>query len=300
MEPCASQPEKGYIPPEQSWKDRILWYFKGLLIGIGAILPGLSGGVLAVIFKLYDPIMRFLARPFFHFGRNLLYFLPAILGGGSGILLFAFVVSAALGAYEAFFTCLFIGLVVGTLPSLFKEAGKEGRRKSDLPLMLCSTALIIALMLLGGQKFTQINPSFPVWLMAGAIIGLGFIVPGLSPSNFLIYFGLYKPMSDAIKNLDITAVLPLVLGAAASILLLARGVNHLLNRHYSSLYALILGLVIGTSIGIFPAVVFPGLQPSKLEAMGLSPAAAALLCLLFFGLGLLAARLFSLLEKRVD
>ena len=107
-------------------------------------------------------------------------------------------------------------------------------------------------------------------------------------------------MSDAIKNLDIPAVLPLILGAAASILLLAKAINHLLNRHYSSLYALILGLVIGTSIGIFPAVVLPGLQPSKLASMGLSPVAAALLCLLFFGLGLLAARLFSLLEKRVD
>ena len=45
MEPGTTQPEKGYNPPEQSWKDRILWYFKGLLIGIGAILPGLSGGV---------------------------------------------------------------------------------------------------------------------------------------------------------------------------------------------------------------------------------------------------------------
>lgn len=289
----------GFDPPQKrSAREKISDFFKGIVIGIGAILPGLSGGVLSVIFKVYEPIMRFLGRPFYRFWDNFRYFLPLGLGGILGIFIFAFFVSAALGSYEAIFTCLFIGLVAGTFPSLWREAGEEGRERQDYYWMLASALVLFVLMLLGGKSLVQVQTSIPVWFLVGAVIGLGVIVPGLSPSNFLMYFGLYKPMSDAIKSVQLSAVIPLALGGIASVFGLAKPVNYLLDKHYSRVYHFILGLVIGSSLAIFPTVVVPGLAEEKLASMSLSLSAAVLLCLVFFGMGLGLSLLFNRLDSR--
>lgn len=89
-----------------AWLVRLL---KGIAVGIGFILPGLSGGVLAVIFKIYDPLIRFLANMRNRFVKNVLYFIPVGIGAVIGVVLFSIVVAAAFGKYEAAFVCLFIG-----------------------------------------------------------------------------------------------------------------------------------------------------------------------------------------------
>lgn len=111
--------------PEFS-KDWFLRLVKGMFVGIGGILPGLSGGVLAVIFGIYDKMIRFLKNLTDRFWQNVRYFIPVGIGFVLGILLFSFFVAKAFGAYEAFFTCLFIGFVAGTFPSLYKQAGEHG------------------------------------------------------------------------------------------------------------------------------------------------------------------------------
>lgn len=291
----------GFDPPANaSFKDVIFRFFKGVLIGIGAILPGLSGGVLSVVFKLYTPIMRFLGKPLYRFKDNFKYFFPVGLGGLLGIFIFAFFVSAALGSYATFFTCLFIGLVIGTFPSLYREAGARGRRSKDFVYMAIAGILVIGLMLLGEQRLMTVETSTLVWFLVGAIVGLGVIVPGLSPSNFLIYFGLYKPMSDAIKNLEIPAVLPIGLGGLISILLLAKPVNYLIDKHYSAIYHTILGLVIGSSLGIFPTVILPGLSQESLAQMTLTRPIAIIICLAFLLAGMFVSLLFSRLESKVE
>ncbi len=295
----AKQVKKGFTPPENdNLQEAFYRFLKGILIGIGAILPGLSGGVLAVIFKVYTPIMRFLGRPFYKLKKNISYFLPLGLGGVLGIFLFAFFVSAALGAYEAFFTCLFIGLVVGTFPSLYTEAGIQGRKASDFAYMILASLFIFSTMLFGERTFFTVETNSFVWFMVGALVGLGVIVPGLSPSNFLLYFGLYKKMSDAIKGLEFQAIIPLALGAVCSVLLLAKPINYLLDRKYSVIYHTILGLVVGSSLAIGPTVISPSLAEESLLEMGLSLWQAILICILFLLLGVLISYLFSRLEDR--
>ncbi|MDO5015601.1 MAG: DUF368 domain-containing protein [Eubacteriales bacterium] len=287
----------GYDPPANpGGKDWFLRFFKGVLVGIGAILPGLSGGVLAVIFRLYTPIMRFLGKITYRFSDNLRYFLPVALGLAGGVFIFAFFVSAALGSYASFFTCLFVGLVIGTFPSLYREAGAKGRQTRNFVYLAIAACLIFALMLVGERRLTQVEPNLPVWFLVGAIVGLGVIVPGLSPSNFLIYFGLYKPMSDAIKSLDWPAVIPIGIGGLVSVLLLTKPVNYLLDKHYAAIYHTILGLVIGSSLAILPTVIIPGLSSAKLAELGLSLPLALLICLGFLLVGVLASTAFNRLS----
>ncbi len=110
----------------------VLHLLQGAMIGIGAVLPGISGGVLSVVFGIYEPIMAFLSNPreaLSQYGRLLL---PVLLGAAGGFLLSARAIGFFLTRYEVLSVCLFVGLIVGMLPSMFREAGEKGRSRWDL------------------------------------------------------------------------------------------------------------------------------------------------------------------------
>ncbi|NJP41271.1 DUF368 domain-containing protein [Oscillospiraceae bacterium HV4-5-C5C] len=283
------------FPPILSWLTRVM---KGLLIGIGAILPGLSGGVLMVIFGIYDPLIRFLGNLRKNFFKNLAFFIPVGIGGLLGILLFSGAVSAAFGRFEAQFVCLFVGFVAGTLPSLYKEAGKKGRGPLAYGVMVVMAVLVFVLMLIGDKTLTEVTPNTPIWVLSGALVGLGFVVPGLSPSNFLMYFGLYKKMTDAISAMQLGVILPLLLGVILCVLLFAKLVSWLFDRYYAVLYHGIVGLVIGSSLALFPTIIVPAFSGSKLSQSGLSLTGALIFAVVLLIVGTVLSYLFSLLEKR--
>lgn len=278
-----------------SWLIRMI---KGALIGIGAILPGLSGGVLMVIFGIYDHLISFLSNFPKAFKKYFFFLLPVGIGGILGILLFAGLVSAAFGKYAAIFVSLFIGFVAGTVPSLWKTAGLKGRGKQGYIALVVAASVILILMLNGENQLTAIEPSFLIWIGAGVLVGLGFIVPGLSPSNFLIYFGLYSKMSDGISALDFAVIIPLILGVLLAAISFAKLVGKLFELKYEVMYHIILGTVLGSSLAIFPTVVAPGLMPEGLHASGLPFVLALVLVIVMFALGMVASLLFSRFENR--
>ena len=105
----------------------ILKVLQGMLIGLGAVLPGISGGVLCTVFGIYKPVMEFLAEPFATYKTHLSKLFPVIIGGAVGFMGIANLLSFFLEKYPAPSVCVFVGLIAGMLPSLFREAGKEGR-----------------------------------------------------------------------------------------------------------------------------------------------------------------------------
>ena len=290
--------EKNELKPQNPVIDWIIRMVKGVIIGIGFILPGLSGGVLAVIFGLYDKILKFLANIKEDFIKNVLFFIPVGIGMAIGIFLFSVVVEKAFGKYAAIFICLFVGFVIGTFPSLYRTAGKQGRKTKDILIMLISALVLFGLMMLGEKQLMDVAPGILSWLGSGALISLGLIVPGMSPSNFLIYFGLYDKMASGIKDLDLSVIIPLIVGAVICVLLFAKLAAHLFRKYYSGMYHFILGMVMGSSVAIFPAIVFPALKPEVLSAAGLSIAGAVLLCIAMLITGTVASYLFSKVEEK--
>lgn len=279
------------------WFIRLL---KGAAVGIGGILPGLSGGVLAVIFGLYDRIISFLANITENFWKNVRYFIPVGIGFILGILVFSVFVEKAFGQYAAIFITLFIGFVVGTLPSLFNAAGQEGRDTTDWTILGITAVAIFLLMYLGGQGVTQVEPSFFAWIMSGALIGLGVIVPGMSPSNFLIYFGLYDKMAAGIAAFDFGVIIPLALGGLLCVIALAKAAEWAFKHYYSKMYHFILGTVIGSSIALFPTQVFPSFSTEGLAVSGLSFMSTLIWCIVAFVIGTILSFLFSKFEDSVD
>lgn len=277
------------------WLIRML---KGIAVGIGAILPGLSGGVLAVIFNVYDPLLKLLGNIRKNFMANVRYFIPIGIGGVVGVVVFSVFVEKAFGQYAAQFTCLFIGFVAGTFPSLFRTAGKEGRNTGDWSVLVISAIAIFLVMLMGSASLTQIEPSFLAWIFSGAMVGLGMIVPGMSPSNFLIYFGLYDKMAAGISAFDFSVIIPLAIGLVACVLLFAKLVNWLFGRYYSKMYHFILGMVVGSSVAIFPTTVFPSLTTEGLANSGLSFPMAIIFSIVMFILGTIFSFWFSRIEDK--
>lgn len=286
------------ILEEDSLAKWLIRMVKGIAVGIGAILPGLSGGVLAVIFNIYDPLLKFLGNISKNFLANVRYFIPVGIGGVVGVVVFSIFVEQAFGQYAAQFTCLFIGFVAGTFPSLYKTAAKEGRNKTDGIILAVAALAIFFVMILGSESLTEITPSFLAWVFSGALIGLGLIVPGMSPSNFLIYFGLYDKMAAGISSFNFGVIIPLAIGLVICVLLFAKAANWLFQKYYSKMYHFILGMVVGSSLAIFPTTVFPSLTPEGLSESGLSFSAAIIFSIVMFIIGTLFSYWFSQVEKR--
>lgn len=232
--------------------DWLLRFVKGMFIGSGFILPGVSGGALAAIFGIYQRIISFLAHITRNFKENVLFFLPVGLGGVTGVFLLSFVVSFALGSYESIVLWFFVGCIIGTVPALWKEAGKEGRSSRDVIILVISFVLGLLFLWQGSGLFSEVDQNFFTWIIAGALIGLGMIVPGLSPSNFLVYMGMYKAMSDGIKTLDFGVIIPIAIGGLACVLSLSKLMDYIFSKAYPQLFHFILGIVFASTIMIVP------------------------------------------------
>ena len=100
---------------------------QGALIGLGAVLPGISGGVLSVVFGVYRPIMELLSDPVHKWRTHLPELFPYMIGSAAGFLGVANLLSYVLETYPEQSVCVFVGLIGGMLPSLWREAGEQGR-----------------------------------------------------------------------------------------------------------------------------------------------------------------------------
>lgn len=275
--------------------DWIIRLFKGGAVGIGGVLPGLSGGVLSVIFGVYDPIIKWLANPFKNFWKNIKYFLPYLIGGVLGIFVFATFVSEALNNYQEIAISLFLGFVAGTVPSLYRKAGEKGRTSGNIITLVGVSILFTILMILANNELNLSLPSnFLVWMFAGGLIGLGVIVPGLSPSNFLLYFDLYEKMTTGISELDFSIIIPLGIGLVLIVLLLAKVIEYLFKKYYATMNHLILSLVIGSTIAIAYTHIFTSFTGSGDNGM------LIVWVIVAFIIGTILSYLFSIVEDRVE
>ena len=227
---------------------------QGALIGGGAILPGVSGGVLAVVFGIYRPMMELLSHPFRALKKNLWLFIPIVIGVGIGFVGFAKLMALLFAEDSPYPISLFVGLILGTVPSLLKTARSQGRKPAaDMTaLILTFTGLLAFLIILEGTGSMNLSLT-PVWaLISGLIWGFSLIVPGLSSSSILIFMGLYKSIMDDVGRQQLGTVIPLLLGIALVAFLFARMIDSLFNKHFSVASHAIVGLVLASTIMIIP------------------------------------------------
>ena len=248
----------------------ILQVLQGVLIGVGAVLPGISGGVLCVVFGIYKPVMELLSNPFRRFRTHVPKLLPVIIGAAAGFLGVAKLLAFLLEKYPDPSVCLFVGLIAGMLPSLFREAGEKGRPKGSWVSLALAFTAILALLISLNLFSVTITPSFPWYLFCGFCLALSVIAPGMSFSTLLMPLGLYTPFVDGLGSLKPEVLAPAAIGAVVTVICLAKAVNALFDRFYAYAFHAIIGIVIAATVMIIPFGSF---------AASAGSAAANLVCL---------------------
>ena len=253
----------------------IVRLIQGAIIGVGGIIPGISGGVLCAVFGLYEPLMEVLAHPIKSFKKHFKLILPVIIGIAVGFVALAKVVAIMFNSNEALATALFVGLILGELPSLWKEAGEHKRKRSSFVCMSVAFITLFSLLLfleLGSEM--KITPN-PLWFsISGVFLGLGVVVPGMSGSAPLTFLGLYEPLmnvissaaeggigfltgklgfSAAIDAIGFQNVIPTGIGILIPFILLSRPINYCIKKFPSQMYHSIFGIVLATTI---PTIIF--------------------------------------------
>ena len=261
--------------------------FQGALIGLGAVLPGISGGVLCVVFGIYKPVMELLSNPIKHFRTHVPRLIPVIIGMGIGFLGVANLLSFFLDRYPDQSVCLFIGLITGMLPSLWREAGEQGRTRGSYVAMAAAFIIVTALLASLNIFSVRIEPGFGWYLFCGFCLALSVIAPGMSFSTLLMPLGLYTPFVDGIGHLDMGVCIPGGVGALVTVICLAKAVNSLFENCYSLASHAIVGIVVAATVMIIP---IGGMTAS---------AASFIIDILLFIIGVMAALLLDRFNQRV-
>ena len=230
--------------------------FQGALIGLGAVLPGISGGVFCGFFGMEKLVVEFWSNPLKARKKHARMLLPVLIGLVIGFLGVAKILGFLLNRYPDASVCVFVGLILGMLPSLFRESRKKGVSGKDYIALGVAFVIVLALLLTLQFVSVTITPNVGWYLFCGFCLALSIIAPGMSFSTLLMPLGLYTPFIDGIGNFDFSVLIPGGIGALVTVILFARLVNYLLNRYYSTISHAIIGIVIAATLPIIPYASF--------------------------------------------
>ena len=225
---------------------------QGALIGLGAVLPGISGGVLSVVFGVYRPIMELLSDPVHKWRTHLPELFPYMIGSAAGFLGVANLLSYVLETYPEPSVCVFVGLIVGMLPSLWREAGEQGRNVGNVILSCVTLVAMLSLLFWLQNSQNTVEPGFFSFLFCGFAFALSVIAPGMSFSTILMPLGLYTPFVEGIGHVRLEVLLPGVAGCVVTFICLAKLVNRLFERQYAVMFHGILGIVGAATVMTVP------------------------------------------------
>ena len=261
-------------------KEAILIFIRGVLMGSADIVPGVSGGTIALITGIYGHLIEAISKIKFGFVRTLLkgdikgfknelfdeidfkFFIPLILGIGVAFLTLAKVVTYCMETHTALTYSFFLGLIIASAVILFKKL-------NQINLKNILFAIIGAILT---YIFVSLNPiaanhSLPIIFISGMIAICAMILPGISGSFLLLLLGQYKYMLDVLHELHFVEIIVFVVGALIGILGFSKILNYLLKNHEKVTMAFLIGVMLGSlrvpgfqianSVGLNFAGLFP-------------------------------------------
>ena len=244
----------------------ILDILRGAVIGVSNIIPGVSGGTMAVSMGIYDRVIYAVNNLFKQFKKSFREILPILIGVLIGLFAFAALIGTLLGtkSEEIPITRLptnfaFIGLILGGLPAIYKRVNMKSAKGPGVILFLVFLALVAVLPLLVPPEARTVDHSIGnilLMFLLGAIASSTMVIPGISGSMIMILLGYYDSIINAMNDLrggdwsSLALLLPFVLGLLVGIVFIARLMNFLLKKHAALTFCAIFGLVIGSPVAI--------------------------------------------------
>ena len=260
---------------------------KGLIVGGTMLVPGVSGGSMAMILGVYNRLIFAISNFFKDIKGNTKVLLAFVAGGGVGILLFAKPLLALIETYPMPMLYFFIGAVAGGVPLMLKEARVKKFSFKIIVYIIIGFLIVILLNYLplsGLETQSGFDLGVMIYLLiAGIIAAVALVLPGISVSYLLLMMGLYENTMRAISEFDLLFLLPLALGVILGIILTTKILDYFMTKYPEATYLIILGFILGSLLELFPGI------PSGFEII---------LCIITMSLGFLAIYFISLKELK--
>lgn len=227
----------------------------GFCLGISVFAPGISGSIMAIIMGIYDKLLDITSNPFKNFKNNLKFLLPLGIGAIISLVLFVLVFSYLFETYEKSVFMLFIGLIVGNLPVVYKEA-----RKSKFKwYYIIGTAIAFLVALIVGitsenvseLQVTNDNANLIYIALSGVLAGSSSLVPGMSVSMILIVMGVYDYLIASAKALDIVTIGVVGVAFLLSMIVSSKLIKYIFSKFSGMAHFMVMGFLIGSVSGIF-------------------------------------------------
>lgn len=249
-------------------KDKIVLIIKGFIMGIANIIPGVSGGTLALTLGIYEDFIKSISHFFSNLKENIKFLLPVFIGIGLSIISMSRVIDYSYEHFPIPTTMFFMGLVIGGVPLLLnKVKGTKEVKKVSSYIIMAITFMIVLLLANSEQLFdislkanlTNMNfLGFLLLFLVGVIAAATMVIPGVSGSLVLMLLGYYYPILKVIKgitkfqNLSSNLLIALVfgIGVLVGIVLIAKLIEYLLSKFESSTYFGVLGFILASIIAI--------------------------------------------------
>ncbi len=243
-------------------KKNILLFLKGVMLGISFMLPGVSGGVLAISMGIYESLINAISNFFKDIKNNLKFLLPLGLGVAFSVVLFVLFLDFAFEKFPVPSTLLFLGLIIGGLPNLFNNI-KDKINISNVIYLLIGFSLIFGLDFLIANNNDLLENNLSLinilkLMLVGIIMAGSIVVPGVSGSILLMSMGYYNILlnitSELIKFQNLTSniilVLPIGIGGIIGLLIFIKLIDYLLKKHKTKTNYLILGIVLSSAVKV--------------------------------------------------
>ena len=240
-------------------KEAFLIFIRGLFMGSADIVPGVSGGTIALITGIYGHLIEAISNIKFGFVRPLLkgnfrgfwtqlleeidfkFFIPLILGIGVTFLTLAKVVTYCMDYHTAMTFSFFLGLIIASAVILFRKIERINIKHVVFAVIgLILTYIFVSLNPISG------NHSLIVIFLSGMIAICAMILPGISGSFLLLLLGQYEYMLNALHQLHFSEIIVFVVGALIGILGFSKILNYLLKNYEELTMAFLIGVMLGS------------------------------------------------------
>lgn len=241
-------------------KDSLILFIKGFILGIANIIPGVSGGTLAVSLGLYEKILDAIGTLFKNFKNNVKFLTPIILGIVVSILSTSKLVSYALANFKAQTIFLFVGLIFGGTSLLMRKTRGKGSITNFIVFFI-TFFIVIAISF---AKVDIIKISFTnmtildyiLLVVVGFLASSSMVIPGISGSFVLMIFGYYEKIINTISNLtnfkelgsNLLILLPFGIGVLLGIIFMAKLITALIKKYEVKTYFGIMGFVLSSVV----------------------------------------------------
>ncbi len=231
---------------------------KGLIIGGTMLVPGVSGGSMAIILGIYDELVSSVSSFMKSKRKHFLFLLVFGVSGLVGMFLFSKPLLRLIEAYPMPMLYFFMGAVAGGVPLIFKQSQLKRFSVRGLFYVLLGLAIVLGLAVIpvsGGQSAMDADLKGILYLaLAGFIAAVALVLPGISVSYLLLVMGLYDELMRAISQFYMPFLIPLGVGLILGIILTTKILEKAMNSYPQPTYLIILGFVLGSMGEVFPGI----------------------------------------------